>query len=197
LHRLTSTFVLGYHGCDRKVGERLLKGEAFKPSNNEYDWLGSGIYFWESNPHRGLHFAGETSKRPGSTIADPFVIGAVIELGLCLDLTTLAGIAWIRRAHDSLAKLAQAARADLPVNMHDNLRRNLDCAVMNRLHGLFDGAGLPAVDTVKGIFTEGKPVYPTAGFSEKTHIQIAVRNPACIKGVFRVPQNQLDANLES
>ena len=39
---------------------------------------------------------------------------------------------------------------------------------------------------------EGKPIYPTAGFNEKTHIQIAVNNPACIKGVFRVPKNQLE-----
>jgi len=45
---------------------------------------------------------------------------------------------------------------------------------------------LPAVDTVKGVFTEGKPIYPGAGFDEKTHIQIVVRSQRCIKGVFRV-----------
>jgi hypothetical protein len=50
---------------------------------------------------------------------------------------------------------------------------------------------LPPVDTIKGVFTEGLPVYPNAGFREKTHIQIAVRSPACIKGVFRVPADQL------
>jgi hypothetical protein len=63
VHRLTTGFVLGYHGCDRKVGERLLGGEALKPSNNDYDWLGPGIYFWEANPLRGLEFAGEPRRR--------------------------------------------------------------------------------------------------------------------------------------
>jgi hypothetical protein len=37
----------------------LLAGTAFKPSNNDYDWLGPGIYFWEANPLRGLEFAEE------------------------------------------------------------------------------------------------------------------------------------------
>jgi hypothetical protein len=62
LHRLASAFILGYHGCDRRVGERLLAGTAFKPSNNDYDWIGPGIYFWEANPLRGLEFAEEASK---------------------------------------------------------------------------------------------------------------------------------------
>jgi len=39
--------------------------------------------------------------------------------------------------------------------------------------------------------TEGEPIYESAGFYSKTHVQIAVCNPACIKGVFRVPKEQL------
>ena len=52
--------------------------------------------------------------------------------------------------------------------------------------------GMPAIDTLKGVFTEGKPVYPGAGFNEKTHIQIVVRNHRCIKGVFRVAREELN-----
>lgn len=63
MHTLSSTFVLGYHGCDRTVGEKLLSGEDFKKSENSYDWLGAGIYFWENNPKRGLDFAREMSKQ--------------------------------------------------------------------------------------------------------------------------------------
>ena len=63
MHRLSTAFILGYHGCDRAVGERLLAGEPFEPSDNDYDWLGPGVYFWESNPLHGLEFAVEVSKR--------------------------------------------------------------------------------------------------------------------------------------
>jgi hypothetical protein len=43
------------------------------------------------------------------------------------------------------------------------------------------------------VFIEGAPIYEGSGFFEKTHIQIAVCNPDCIKGVFRVPDAQLRA----
>ena len=72
--------------ADRNVGERLLAGEPFQPSNNEYDWLGPGIYFWESDPRRGLEFARESARRKNVDQNDSFVVGAVIEPGLCCDL---------------------------------------------------------------------------------------------------------------
>ena len=193
MHRLTCAFILGYHGCDQRVGERLLGGASFKPSDNEYDWLGPGIYFWEANPLRGLEFARESSQRRGSRISRPYVIGAVIEVGLCLDLTTSAGLDWLRIAYDSLAEVTRTAGGALPTNSGDGLRRNLDCAVIRHLHSILEAQNLPALDTVKGVFTEGREAYPGSGFSEKTHIQIAVRNPECIKGVFRVPAAQLRA----
>lgn len=191
MHRLTSSFILGYHGCDRRVGERLLAGKAFKPSNNDYDWLGPGIYFWEANPVRGLEFAEEASKRKTSNISKPFVVGAVIELALCLDLTTSSALDWVRIAYESLVDVTRVAGLDLPSNSKDELRRNLDCAVVRRLHTILETQKMPAIDTLKGVFTEGEPAYPGAGFREKTCIQIAVRNPQCIKGVSRVPQDQL------
>jgi hypothetical protein len=191
LHRLASTFVLGYHGCDRQVGERILLGKPFRPSNNDYDWLGPGVYFWEANPQRGLDFAQETAARKRSNIGEPFVIGAVIELALCLDLTTSAGIEWVKIAYDSLAASAAVGKVELPRNSADRLRRNLDCAVIRRLHSILEAQALPAVDTVRGVFTEGRPVYPDAGFDAKTHIQIAVRNLDSIKGVFRVSPEYL------
>lgn len=168
-----------------------MDGSAFKLSNNDYDWLGPGIYFWEANPQRGIEFAKEASRRGAASISKPFVIGAVIELGLCLDLTTSNGLEWVRIAYDSLVDVSRAAVLSLPLNSKDQLRRNLDCAVIRRLHTILEAQKLPRVDTLKGVFTEGQPVYPDAGFREKTHIQIAVRNPRCIKGVFRLPSDQL------
>lgn len=191
MHRLSSSFILGYHGCDLDTGESLSGGAAFRPSNNDYDWLGPGIYFWEANPRRGLEFAREASGRETSNILNPFVIGAVIEPGLCLDLTTSSGLDWVKIAYDSLVDITRAAASKFQSNSNDQLRRNLDCAVIRRLHTILEAQKLPPVDTLKGVFTEGDPVYPCAGFREKTHIQIAVRNPRCIKGVFRVPSDQL------
>lgn len=90
-------------------------------------------------------------------------------------------------AYESLVEVSQAANLALPSNSKDQLRRNLDCAVIRRLHKVLEAQNLPAIDTVKGVFTEGLPLYAGSGFREKTHVQIAVCNPDCIKGVFRVP----------
>ena len=109
MHRLTPGFILGYHGCDRAVGERLLAGEAFKPSNNDYDWLGPGIYFWEANPVRCLEFALEP---PRKSVQEAFVVGAVIELGGCLYLTTTAGIKFVAAADENLVALTQSFGAN-------------------------------------------------------------------------------------
>ncbi len=58
--------------------------------------------------------------------------------------------------------------------------RFLDCAIINHLMTITD----EPFDTVRGLFVEGGPVYPGGEIYHKTHSEIAVRNPNCIKGVF-------------
>lgn len=121
------------------------------------------------------------------------MVGAVIDLGFCLDLTTVSGVQQVQRGYAFLVSATEAAEAELPQNKGgaDLLRRYLDCAVINTVHRLRDDADEQSFDSVKGVFTEGEPAYKNAGFPSKTHIQICVRNQDCIKGVFRVPDSQL------
>jgi hypothetical protein len=187
VHRLATSFVLAYHGCDRDLGQSLLSGaKSFKPSDNDYDWLGPGVYFWESNPHRALEFAREKQKR-GDGIRRPFVVGAVIDLGLCLDITTKDSLENLRDAHLSLMDTIPAG-SPMPVNGPESWRRRLDGAVIRCFHQILRSPESPPLDTVRGIFQEGQAIYPGSAFLEKTHIQIAVMNPDCIKAVFRVPR---------
>lgn len=186
MHRLSSSFVLGFHGCREEVAVDLISGTAFQASQNDYDWLGSGVYFWLSDPERALSFVEEkfARERTGDT---PAVVGAVIDLGLCLDLSTAAGVDQVRQAYDGLRDIVQVAGKEMPVNAGgaDLLKRHLDCAVINFLHEARKQTRVPPIDTVKGVFLEGGPAYPNAGIMTKTHVQIAVRNADCIKGVFR------------
>lgn len=192
MHTLTSSFVLGYHGCDKKVAEKLLAGDDFKPSQNDYDWLGSGIYFWETDPKRGSVYAEELKKlkRPPQ-IETPAIVGAVIDMGLCLDLTSSLGVQQVRDAHKQLVEISKTANLQLPKNSPDLLRRKLDCAVIQLVHKIRKDAGDPPIDSIKGIFIEGPPIYQDSGFHDKTHIQICVCNPERIKGIFRVPKRFL------
>lgn len=191
MHSLSGGLVLAYHGCDAGVGERLLGGDEFKLSANRWDWLGPGAYFWEANPKRGYDFAVELKARGFShnKIDDPCVVGAVVNPGLCLDLTTKAGVDILRDAHKDLIAIYQAAQQPLPENKPDLLQRDLDCAVIQQVHEVRKARGDLQIDTLRGVFIEGAPLYEGSGFYEKTHIQLAVRNLDCIKGVFRVARN--------
>ena len=193
MHRLNSAFVLGYHGCSDQVAEQLLSGAVtFKVSENDYDWLGSGIYFWQSNPVRALQFAEEKRNREKARWL-PSVVGAAIDLGDCLDLTTELGIEEVRLAHQLLKDTFEVAGTALPTNSGGAglMLRRLDCAVVHQLHEIRHQMELTPVDTVKGIFVEGEPIYDGSGFRAKTHVQIAVCNPAVIRGIFRVPADDL------
>jgi hypothetical protein len=186
-----TSFVLGYHGCDAAVAEHVFAGRTpLRPSHNDYDWLGDGTYFWEHNPSRAFEFAREVAQRPhpsGQKIKSPAVVGAVIDLRFCLNLLDGRFIEMVRDAHAELVRLADQTGTELPRNTggQDLFRRNLDCAVLRMLHQSRDEAGEPPFDTVRAAFVEGGPLYENAGFATKSHIQICVRNPACIKGYFR------------
>lgn len=180
-----------YHGCDRKVAERVLANKsALRPSENDYDWLGPGVYFWVDSAQRGLNWAVEQSKRRGSGISDPYVIGAYVQPGLCLNLTDFGVMGELRDAHRFLVALCEQTGTPMPENTLQEsgifLKRALDCAVIKTIHQLRADKREPPYDTVYGVFDEGDSLYPGSGFREKTHVQIAVVNPDCILGYFRI-----------
>ena len=66
----------------------------------------------------------------------------------------------------------------------DRLLRRRDCAFLNWYLEWNKDRGTN-YDTVRCAFVEGGRAFPTSGIHQKTHIQIAVRNPNCVIGVFR------------
>lgn len=192
LYESQASFIIGFHGCDKSVGEALLRGKTphLKPSTNDYDWLGHGIYFWEGNPQRAFDFASQRAsgdKNSKGAIKEPFVLGAIIDLRHCLDLLDSAGLQQVADSFSLLKKSFDAVGLALPENEggEDLTRRYLDCAVIQSLHQYRKDETLPAYDSVRAAFFEGKNLYENAGFRQKNHIQICVRDSACIKGYFR------------
>ncbi len=89
--------VLGFHGCKQDTYDKVISnGETLKESDNKYDWLGHGIYFWEQNYQRAYEWA---INKYGDNAA---VIGAVIDLGYCLNLTDSASADILREGYKIL-----------------------------------------------------------------------------------------------
>jgi hypothetical protein len=177
--------VIGYHGCDAAIAERLLRGEPFHHSENDYDWLGAGVYFWEYGADRALRFAGEQRQR--GRISEPTFVGALIQLGNCIDLRDTGFTAELADAYDRFCALWKQTGTPLPINAGmtpDQKLRRLDCSVLNYYLDSLAACGR-VFDTVRCSFPEGARAFAGSGIFLQSHIQIAVRNQACILGAFR------------
>jgi hypothetical protein len=190
-----AAWVIAYHGCDRKVGELILSGKnEINLSTNQFDWLGTGSYFWENSYSRALHWANFLKDNPGSSktrIKVPFVVGAIIDPGNCLDLSEDSSLRILKAAYDKFKETISRAKLQMPKNEpshtedRDLVKRKLDCAVINFLHRIRLGKSEP-FDSVRGPFMEGTPLFLGSKIHSKTHLQWCVCNPKkSILGYFR------------
>lgn len=174
--------VVAYHGCDRSVVDSVMAGGTLKQSENDYDWLGTGIYFWEQGPGRALEWAKNQKKR--GRISTPAVLGAVIQLGNCLDLLDVEMTKQLKAVYPIFDEKMKMDGYALPTNDLAQKRHRLDCAFLNWAIPLLEQEINLPYHTVRGVFVEGSPLYPTSQLHTESHIQLAVRNSSAIVGYF-------------
>lgn len=195
MYSTRSNLVLGFHGCEQSEQQKLLSDPSYLRSSNEsFDWLGHGMYFWENSPQRARQWAEQ--KKSAGTLKVPATIGAVIDLKRCFDLLDSGNINLLKSCYDLFS--SDSDRLDNPIPKNENhpkekgndkVLRYLDCAVIEYTHSFLKIKGEEPFDSVRAAFIEGDPIYPGAGFNEKTHIQICIINPNCIKGFF-IPRSK-------
>lgn len=174
--------LVAFHGTRRATARKLVAGESFGVSENDDDWLGHGIYFWEFAPQQAWWWA---RRRYGD---DAAVVGALVRLGRCLDLLD-PGNAWLLQdAHEDLEQALKMAGQELPANANNH--KYLDCAVFNWLFKLLARDGR-AIDSCRAVFVplqEGKMprLWNRSGVFEGAHVQLSVREPANILAVWPV-----------
>lgn len=188
-----------YHGCDITTRDDLVSGRLkhLSHSNNRYDWLGPGAYFFEGDVERALLFAEAAHRNPdrrytAKPIATPAVVGAILQVQSWLDMTTQAGIREFSLAYQAFTDGRHAAGKPIPANRPANssdsdvIYRALDNAVFTWLHDARASQDPPAppFQAVRAAFHQGEKVAPTSGFHVNTHIQISLRDNHCIVGWF-------------
>ena len=175
LHRAPTT-VYGYHGCTVEIAKRIAEGESFLLSENTWDWLGNGVYFWEDAPFRALEWAQLKAEQTG---VGPAVIETKLELGHCLNLLVMEYTVDLDLVSEII--IARAKELDLLRNTSSG-GHFLDRAVVDALCARVSSIRQP-FQTVRGCFPEGDPIYPSSKILKKAHVQIAVRDLSCIKTV--------------
>jgi hypothetical protein len=168
-----------YHGTDPDSAQEIVAKRYVRPSQNPYDWLGHGAYFWEESPLR----AREWALRDGRDEGDVAVVAAKIRLGRCLNLVDARYNGLVVEAA-GLWEASELAAGRTPVN-NRAMRGDRNCNVFNFLCANVD----VAIDTIRAVFPEGDPVAPGMDLLKQSHIHLCVRSSACIVGLelFRSP----------
>jgi len=155
------------------VADRVLMGnDSLMKSEKSYDWLGSGIYFWEHGPERALDWARE-QKHLGK-IKSPAVLGAVIHLGNCFDFMDVRSTRILSDAYPRFKEDQELRGLEIPANESrvegdgDLPRRTLDCSMINWLLKFLEDSD--SFDSVRGMFQESEPVFEGSKIHKKSHI---------------------------
>lgn len=163
---------VAYHGCSANAAASILSTKDLRPSRKPYDWLGEGFYLWDRGSARAWDWAQQ--RIPD----EPAVVGAIVDLTDCLDLTDLHGTRLLR---DILHEM-EFTGLELPKN--DGKLHELDYFLITQACERLEDAGF-LFSSVRGAFIEGDPIFQREDnaslLHEETHIQIAIRDRSCVQ----------------
>jgi hypothetical protein len=161
--------VLGYHGTSRAKANSIL-ANGFKVSDNDYDWLGKGVYFFQDAPIRAMQWA--TGQHP----QQPAVIRALIRLDNCIDLLDIKWFPPLRIVYNSFREQYRLANRPLPQqNPQHSKAHRLDCEFFNYTTEMLHRRGQD-VEVIRAVFVEGENIFPNSAIFDLAHVQIAVTN---------------------
>ncbi len=182
VHRLR-----GYHVTTQENADGIVE-RGFRSSDNWYDWLGKGIYFFQDTKEYARYWA--MNERKEGLIANPAVIGADIDYERFLDLLEYRHLRKLKDFCDELEKTTNIdyGKAKAAQRQHDATWKPrahpLDCFVINEAAIAAEEAGEP-IRAVRSVFFEGDPLYSNSHLFDRQHIQIAVRDPNLIRKYWR------------
>jgi hypothetical protein len=124
-------------------------------------------------------------KQKTGKIKTPAVLGAIIDLGNCLNLIDAEHLDLVKAAYQAYLEFCRNSDLKPAQNQgKDMALRKLDKAVFETLHHLREQKSEESFDTVRAFFVEGEPLYENAGLRALDHVQICVRDPGKIIGYF-------------
>jgi hypothetical protein len=178
--------VYGYHGTNREKAQEIIDG-GFNLSTNDYDWLGTGVYFFQDAPVRAWTWARE--RYPDS----PAVIKSELALENCIDLLDIDWYPIFRETYAMFVSAYQKANVPLPrQNPERSKAHRLDCAFFNYIvEKILESQDEP-IGSIRAVFNEGDRIYPNSAIFDRSHIQISIRDLSLIKKTYLIEEDRID-----
>jgi hypothetical protein len=177
--------VVGYHGTTGSVADSIvLHQSTFQSSQNDDDWLGSGIYFWEYAPRQAERWAIQRYAKSRKPVA---VLASMIRLGHCFDLLDPLNVGIVAEIHENyLSDLKKAGRSP---PQYRNASKRLDCQVFNYAVQYFLRVFRVRLDTIRAVYVprgKDRRIWKRSWIMNEAHIQLCVLNPKNILGTWKV-----------
>jgi hypothetical protein len=166
--------VVGYHGTSTANAIAILD-RGFRVSDNDYDWLGEGVYFFQDAPLRAWQWAAEQHPQ------DPAVIRSVIRLENAIDLFDIKWFPVLKSAYQTFKQKYERNNLPLPYQSPARSKAHrLDCEFFDYITQLLISQD-EKVEAIRAVFIEGEAVFPNSAIFDLAHVQIAVKNTALIQ----------------
>lgn len=177
--------VFGYHGTFEEAAKSMCQNNKFKFKQEDYHWLGNGIYFFQDAPHRALEWA--RNNVPEIKIGlKPAVICATIELNPeeCIDLLDIRWFPYITKLYQNYLKFSgkfppkQISIKNLLEKDGEILgkQHRLDCDIIDQVISVLEEERI-TIHAVRAAFLEGTPIISDEShLFDRAHVQIVVRN---------------------
>jgi hypothetical protein len=173
----------GYHGTSATHAAVILR-DGFRPSDNDYDCLGHGVYFFEDGLAQAAAWATRAHR---SELA---VVEADVRLEDCLDLKDTVGwVPLLAQVHGEVLRVSR--EQGLPLPRQTSSTHRLDRVVIEVTVAILEREGT-RIRAVRAVFAEGTPAFQGSFLSEGFHVQVAVRDPDLISSVNLVPAGLVD-----
>lgn len=164
-------FLTGYHGTSNKSADNILEENFFKPSENDKEWLGKGIYFY-------FNFADAYE-----WINNESILHSVIKIDddEYLDLDTKEGLNICRKAIDMVIKYG------VVTNPKDKkMAQKNQCAVMNCIWKLSD-----TIKVMSRSFPRERKVIEMIMDERSLRKEFCVKDNSCIKFTQRIRRSDI------
>lgn len=169
-------WVYGYHGTSMDRATAIIES-GFNPSNNEYDWLGKGIYFWQDAPKRAWQWAQSTHPD------NPAVVKSRLRLDRsCLDLLDIGYFPLLKTMYNGFITSYTQQNLTIPQQKPDRSKAHrLDCSFFNYVVKTFNSSSDYRIASIRSAFVEGDRIFPNSAIYDLTHIQIAILDSRLIE----------------